>query len=286
VFTRLAYAFEGLPGNRIAVIPPSIDVFAPKNQVMTAKQVVGILAAAKLVEGRCKDAHFTRLDGSTGSVSRTAELFGGAPVPEGAPIITQISRWDRLKDPLGLVQGFAYHVAPFSDTHLVVAGPSIAAVSDDPEGQEVLAEVRRFHSTLSAEQRARVHLTSLPMEDADENAAIVNALQRRASVVVQKSLAEGFGLTVAEAMWKSRPIVASRVGGIQDQISNGETGLLVEPRDLPGFGRAVLTLLEQPAYADQLARAAHRRCRQEYLAPKHLERYVTLFETLLSHARR
>jgi len=91
--------------------------------------------------------------------------------------------------------------------------------------------------------RRRVHLALLPMQDAEENAVIVNALQRRADVVAQKSLAEGFGLTVAEAMWKGRPVVATRVGGIQDQIEDGRTGFLVEPRDLAAFGERVSGLL-------------------------------------------
>jgi glycosyltransferase involved in cell wall biosynthesis len=95
--------------------------------------------------------------------------------------------------------------------------------------------------------RGRVHLACVPLADADGNAAIVNALQPHASVVVQKILAEGFGLTVAEAMWKSRPIIASAVGGICDQVMDGEHGLLVEdPRDLPAFGAAVQRLLRDP----------------------------------------
>jgi trehalose synthase len=116
----------------------------------------------------------------------------------------------------------------------VLAGPSTAAVANDPEGAEVLSQVARRRAGCPPEIRDRIHLLSLPMDDVEENAAIVNALQRRADVVVQKSLAEGFGLTVAEAMWKGRPVVASRVGGIREQIVEGDTGLLVEPRDLPG----------------------------------------------------
>ena len=95
----------------------------------------------------------------------------------------------------------------------MLAGPSVADVSDDPEGAEVLAEVTARRRELPAEKRARVHLASLPMDDVEENAAMVNAIQRRSDVVVQKSLAEGFGLTVAEAMWKARPVVASRSAG-------------------------------------------------------------------------
>ncbi len=92
--------------------------------------------------------------------------------------------------------------------------------------------------------RQLVHIAGLPMEDVDENAVIVNALQRRAEVVVQKSVAEGFGLTVSEAMWKGKAVVASRVGGIQDQVEDGETGLLIDdPHDLQAFGDAVVGLL-------------------------------------------
>ena len=92
-----------------------------------------------------------------------------------------------------------------------------------------------------------MHLASLPMDDPAENAIIVNALQRHATVVTQKSLAEGFGLTVAEAMWKARPVVASRIGGIQSQIVDGETGMLLDdPGDLAAFGEAVTGLLADP----------------------------------------
>ena len=280
VFTRRSYAWTELPTERVVVIPPSIDAFATKNRPLTPQQVQGILVATGIYEGDDGDARYTRPDESIGTVSRSSDLSGTARVPRGAPILMQISRWDRLKDPLGLVRGFADHIAPRSDVHLVVAGPS--AVSDDPEGAETLAEVRALWSLLASEVRARVHLVCLPMDDTDENAAIVNALQRRASVVIQKSLAEGFGLTVAEAMWKERPIVAGRVGGIRDQLLDGVCGLLVEPNDLASFGAAVITLLENPSFAASLARAAHRRCSEEYLGPKHLMRYAAVFESLLA----
>src|SRR4029079_19598132 len=118
---------------------------------------------------------------------------------------------------------FAEHVTAGDEPHLVLAGPDVTAVSDDPEGAEVLAEVDAGWRAQPRRTRRRVHLALLPMHDVDENAIIVNALQRRADVIAQKSLAEGFGLTVAEAMWKARPVVASRVGGIQDQIDAGGT---------------------------------------------------------------
>ena len=124
------------------------------------------------------------------------------------------------------------------------------------------------------------------MDDLEENAAIVNALQRRSDVVCQKSLAEGFGLTVAEAMWKARPVVASAVGGIQDQIVDGETGVLVDPRDLEGFGHAVTALLTDPARAAKLGAHAHIRVREAFLGQRHLRQYVDLFDHVLREAAR
>jgi trehalose synthase len=121
------------------------------------------------------------------------------------------------------------------------------------------------------------------MDDGDENAAIVNALQRRADIVVQKSIAEGFGLTVAEGMWKGRPVVASRIGGIQDQIVDGKTGLLIDdPGDLDEFGRALSELLEDPARAEGMGREAQQRVRDHFLGPQHLMRYMELIAKLLA----
>jgi trehalose synthase len=111
---------------------------------------------------------------------------------------------------------------------------------------------------------------------------IVNALQRRADVVVQKSLAEGFGLTVAEAMWKGRPVVASDVGGIQDQIEDGRTGWLVGPTDLPAYGARVSEMLADPHTAERIGEAAQARVRAEFLGPRHLGQYVELLGRILA----
>src|SRR5438105_952259 len=124
------------------------------------------------------------------------------------------------------------------------------------------------------------------MDDPQENALIVNALQRRAQVVVQKSLAEGFGLTVAEGMWKGRPVVASRIGGIQDQIEAGVTGLLLDdPRDLQAYGLAVVGLLDDPQRAEVMGRAAQERVRGEFLGVRSLLQYTRLFSRVLSGVR-
>ena len=286
VFSRRAYAWEGLAEDRIEIIPPSIDAFAPKNQELEPDNVRAIVAATGLVSGEVAgDPTFTKWDQSEGRVERRTLLYdGGPPPPPSARLVVQVSRWDRLKDPVGVIRGFVEYVAPrLDEVHLIVAGPAVAAVSDDPEGQEVLEECRDFWNSLPDEVKGKVHLACLPMEDAEENAAIVNALQRRADVVVQKSLAEGFGLTVAEGMWKSRPLVASKIGGIQDQIVHGESGLLVDdPKDLEAYGNAVVQLLTNDDASFEMGKKARDRVRDEFLGARSLIQYVDLFEEILS----
>ena len=285
VFSREAYAWEGLEPNRTVIIPPSIDAFAPKNQDMDPSNVGAILSATGLIAGgNGGQPTFTKWDDTEGRVSTRTVLFdGGPPPPSTARLVVQVSRWDRLKGPVGVMRGFAEHVAPRTDeVHLVLAGPAVAAVSDDPEGQEVLQECKNEWDSMAPDVQSRIHLACLPMEDAEENAAIVNALQRRANVVVQKSLAEGFGLTVAEAMWKARPVVASRIGGIQDQIEHGTSGLLIDdPHDLAQYGDAVMELLDDEAAAFEMGRNAQERVRDEFLGARSLIQYVELFERLL-----
>ena len=154
-------------------------------------------------------------------------------------------------------------------------------MADDPEGAEVLAEVEEAWKELPAASRRRAHLALLPMEDADENAIIVNALQRRADVVVQKSLAEGFGLTVAEAMWKGRPVVASQVGGIQDQIEDGSDRPPRRVHTIWRFGARVSDLLADPHAAERIGEAAQIRVRDHFLGARHLAEYVDLLDHVL-----
>jgi trehalose synthase len=283
VFSRAAYSWEGLDTDRITVIPPSIDAFSPKNATMSFTAITAVLRAA----GLAADHHhpvravFERLDGTIGTVGRAARVIEEEELRLDAPLVAQISRWDRLKDPLGVLAGFVEHVDPAEEPHLILVGPDVTAVADDPEGAAVLAEVEDAWSELPADVRRRVHLALLPMEDADENAVMVNALQRRADVVVQKSLAEGFGLTVSEAMWKGRPVVASRVGGIQDQVEDGITGALVDAGDLAAFGERVSALLADPYGAERIGQAAQARVRDQFLGPRHLGQYVELLERVL-----
>jgi len=284
VFSRASFAWENLDPERIVVIPPSIDPFSPKNEDLDRQAVLDILRACGVLVGATEPGGgtFQRQDGTPGRVDRRAELFEDRPLEPGMAVVLQISRWDSLKDPLGVIRGFADHVPASTGAHLVCAGPAVASVSDDPEGGLVLSEARALRESLDAQARNRVHLAALPMDDAEENAIIVNALQRHATVIAQKSLAEGFGLTVAEAMWKARPVVASRIGGIQSQIVDGESGVLLDdPRDLEAFGAAVTELLLDPARATKIGERARERVRDEFTSPRSLLDYLAVIDTVL-----
>ena len=260
VFSRREYLWDGLDEERAWFMPPVIDPFSPKNEDLDAGRIAAVLA----------------------EVEEGATIVQEAPLPTDAKVAAQVSRWDRLKDPRGLLEAFEHHLAHPS-AHLLLVGPDSEGVSDDPEGAAVYAEVCEHWRGMSDACRARSHLVSLPMDDLERNARMVNALQRRADVVVQKSLAEGFGLTVAEAMWKERPVVASRVGGIQDQVEDGRSGILVDdPRDLAAFAEAIERILGEPELARAMGEAGRRRVVDDYLAINRLREYVDLVATLIA----
>ena len=264
VFSRAQFAPPWVTSDRLAAIPPSIDPFSAKNALIEPEDVYRILQDVGLLSGGGTDGavSFTRRDGSTGTVTAAVKLLGTEPPPSPrVPIVLQASRWDAMKDMRGVMTGFVEGVAAHSDAHLILAGPESSGVADDPEADEVL--------------RACV-----PMADGDEAATVVNALQRHATVVVQKSLAEGFGLTVTEAMWKARPVVGSRVGGIVDQIVSGETGWLVDAHDLDQYADAVRSLLDDEATARSMGAAGRGRAAAEFLGDRHLEQWAQLFERL------
>ena len=287
IFSRRAYAPAWMDRSRVRVIPPSLDPFSAKNSALLPADVDATLRQAGLVARpaeRGSNLAFDRRDGTTGTVRRHRNLLvTGDVVPADARVVLQVSRWDRLKDMAGVLTAFTNNLPGLpGDTHLMLAGPDVLAVSDDPEGAEVLVECVDLWKRLPAAAQHRVHLVSLPMDDVDENAHLVNALQRHATVVVQKSLVEGFGLTVTEPMWKSRPVVASAVGGIQDQIVDGVNGLLLaDPTDLDGFAELVARVLTDDDLARRLGDAAGQRVRAQYLADRHLIQYAQLFEELL-----
>jgi trehalose synthase len=285
VFSRQTYVPSFCDHGKAVIITPSIDVFSPKNQPLSEEAVRTILVHTGLVEGpppEDPDHGFLREDGSPGRVQHRADVVRlGRPPAWDTPLVVQVSRWDPLKDMKGVMEGFAllYDGKCTVQPDLVLAGPNVSAVLDDPEGGQVLDETEAAWRALPHAIRNRVHLASLPVHDIEENAAIVNALQRHATVVVQKSLQEGFGLTVSEAMWKGRPVVASAVGGIQDQIEDGVSGILLkDPTDLDAFADALCSLLCEPDRIERVGAAARDRVRERFLGVDHLLKYAALLE--------
>jgi trehalose synthase len=281
VVSRAAFAPPWADAANTHVIPPSIDPFSAKNEAMSHRNVRLALSYVGLVDGDGTPplVPFIRRDGSPGRINRHVDVVQSGPaVPAQAPLVIQASRWDWMKDMAGVMQGFADHVDPAFGAHLVLAGPAVTGVADDPEATQVYGDCVERWRELPHAIRARVHLACVPMTDPDEAAAIVNALQRHATIVVQKSIAEGFGLTVAEAMWKCRPIVASAVGGIQDQITDGVDGLLIDdPHNLADLGAHVEQLLTNPEEAVRLGANARTKATDEFLGDRHLEQYGRLF---------
>ena len=178
------------------------------------------------------------------------------------PIITQVSRFDRLKDPLGVIQAYKL-VKRYRDCQLVLAG---GGATDDPEGSVVFAEVQE-----AAKGDKDIFLLNLPPWSYLE----INALQRASTIVVQKSLREGFGLTVTEALWKRRPVVASGVGGILRQVLHKVTGMLVH--SVEGCAYQIRYLLSNPAFAKRLGEAGHDHVKENFLVTHTLRNYLVLF---------
>jgi trehalose synthase len=282
VFSRESYAPPWLKGKRTVVLPPNIDPFLAKNQLLDQETIRSILTQVGLVEGPARpgESAFVRDDGSRGRVDHKAEVLSLGPLPAWhTPLVVQVSRWDEMKDPLGVLRGFTEHLGPEmpGGAHLVLAGPTVRSVADDPEADAVFTEVEQTWRALPDSLRRSVHLALLPMQDVEENAAIVNALQRHAAVIVQKSLQEGFGLTVTEAMWKRRPVVASAVGGIADQIRNRVDGLLIrDPTNLDEFANALELVLCDDVLAQRLGDAGYERVKDNYLSITALTRWAEL----------
>ncbi len=214
------------------LIPPSIDPLSDKNRELPQEIIDAVL-----------------------------KKYGITP---DKPIVTQISRFDRLKDPVGVIEAYA-QVKRYVDCQLILAGGTAA---DDPEGLTVLEEVRE-----KARKDPDIHILLLPQNDIE-----VNALQRASTVIMQKSLKEGFGLTVSEALWKSKPVVASNVGGIPLQIAHKYSGLLCH--SVEGAAFAVKQLLNSPEYAGKLGENGHEHVRNNFLLTRHLRDYMLLFLSL------
>ena len=197
-------------------------------------------------------------------VQHVCDEFG---VDRSRPIVTQVSRFDRAKDPVGVVQAFK-QARKYVDCQLVLAG---GGASDDPEGAAVLKEVKDAVGT-----DPDVIILDLPPWCALE----INALQRASTIIVQKSIREGFGLTVTEALWKGKPTIAGAVGGIPNQIIHKLTGALVHSVD--GCAYQIRYLLTHPAFAQQLGHNGHKHVKENFLMSTNVRRWLLLLRILLA----
>lgn len=198
------------------------------------------------------------------SGSEIAGLLAKYGVPTDKPLVTQISRFDKWKDPQGVVDVFC-EVRKHVDCRLVLCG---SMAPDDPEGWAIYRQVEDA-------VRPLIDAGDVILITAEDH-LLVNALQRASAVIIQKSLREGFGLTVTEGLWKGRPVIASRVGGIPLQIEDGVTGFLLDPTDTEGFARRVRQILENPELGERLGRAGKEHVRQHFLITRLLSDYLDM----------
>jgi trehalose synthase len=284
VFTRPGFIPSQLAGMPFSVIAPCIDPCATKNRKLPPSTGAAILAQTGIASGESDSAPMlVGRDGRRIVVRRRCDIRrdGSAPRLGHDRLIVHLARWDRLKDPVGVIDCFAGGVIGQADAHLMLAGPGLRAVTDDPEAEGVYRDVEAHWSRLRPRVRRRIHLLRLPMHDLDENAAIVNALQDHANVVIKKSLEEGFGLGVTEAMWKERAVVASAVGGHREQIEHTVNGVLIpDSRDLDAAGAAIVGLIADPRLARRLGTAARRRVRHRFLPDRHLQQWLMLLSEI------
>jgi trehalose synthase len=228
-------AFAPQMPHPVFIIPPSIDPLSEKNQPLKARDV-----------------------------RRVLEEFGIDP---NRPIILQVSRFDRFKDPVGVIQAYQLATEFVPSLQLVLVGGTAA---DDPEGEMVLSEVRE-----AAQGDPDIHVLS----SSHYGDRVINALQTAADIVLQKSLREGFGLTVTEAMWKGKPVIGGNTGGIRLQLLNHRTGFLVDTPE--GAAMRIRYLLFDRPRIGQIGQNARELVRQSFLNTRHLREYLTLMVALL-----
>ncbi|MBL7074215.1 glycosyltransferase [candidate division KSB1 bacterium] len=235
IISNEKYKREGLPVEQ-RIIYPVIDPLSPKNMEI-----------------------------SDTTISKYLKKFG---VPTDKPIITQISRFDKWKDPVGVTEAFKI-VKKHVDCRLVLCG---SMATDDPEGYQIYEKVKRKVEKFIANNDVILITT--------ENNILVNALQRSSAVIIQKSIREGFGLTVTEALWKARPVVASNVGGIPLQIKDGENGFLLDPYNTKGFAQMIVQILQNPRLAEKMGKEGKEIVRKEFLITRLLSDYLDLFNDM------
>ncbi|HEX2717440.1 MAG TPA: glycosyltransferase, partial [Gemmatimonadaceae bacterium] len=291
VFTAREYVPSFL-ADRATIIHPTIDPLSHKNRGLSLHKLVGVLCDSELAVAHWplitppfpEPAMRLQPDGSFAPATKPEDLGLIA-----RPIISQISRWDRLKGFVPLLDAFRVMKqrrgdrAPRDDRHrlrldaarLVLAGPEAAGVKDDPEALEVLAELKERYFALEPDIQKDVAILNLPMRRRKENALMVNALQRCSDVVAQNSLREGFGLTVAEAMWKRKPVLGSATAfGVRQQVRDHVDGRLVaDPEDRESLALVMSEMLADSNELEEMGRSAERRAHDEFLVFRELEKW-------------
>ncbi|KYK21117.1 glycosyl transferase family 1 [Thermoplasmatales archaeon SM1-50] len=197
------------------------------------------------------------------TISKYLTKYG---IEQKKPLITQISRFDKWKDPEGIIKIFKM-VKKQVDCQLILAG---SMATDDPEGQEIFEHLEKL---IEQEQDIRLII--------DAPDIVINALQRASSVIVQKSIKEGFGITVSEALWKGTPVVASNVGGIPSQVINGKNGYLVNPKDYVGFADKISYLIKNPHLAEEMGKFGKLHVKNNFLITRHLLDYLRLMKKVI-----
>jgi trehalose synthase len=297
VYDRVVFSLSGyVPGRlaeRATVIHPAIDPLSHKNRDLSVHKLTGVLSSAGMV----LSPHPTMAEGFAHPALRLQPDGGYLPACQNEdlgllfrPCVVQVSRWDRLKGFLPLLEAFKRlktgDLAPAGTprerrqreiVRLVLAGPDPAGVRDDPEAHAVLEDLSAVWRAMPPALRADVAILKLPLTSRKENALMVNALQRCASVVVQNSLEEGFGLTVTEAMWKARPVLGSGAAGIRAQVRDGVEGRLVaDPEDRFALATLLAEMLRDPKAREVWGFNARYRVSAEF----HLLRKVTAWLAL------
>lgn len=279
---------EYVPGflqGRATAVPPGIDPESSKNCDLSVSRVLGILTSAGLVDPPHPTvtgpwphlALRVQKDGRLGSALQPSEIGLGF-----RPTILQVSRWDRLKGWRPLLQAFAKLKPRHPDARLVLAGPQSGSVQDDPESTGALDELVADYRRLGLFDD--VAILALPMASRTDNALLVNALQRCATIVAQNSLEEGFGLTVTEAMWKRAAVLGSgRAAGLRFQIRDGIDGRLApDPEDPASIAAILDEMLRDPKKRDAWGRSAQRRVHDEFLFFTNLRRWLSILASCLT----
>lgn len=291
VFTAAEYVPKGV-SVRTTIIPPAIDPLSHKNRDLPIHKLVGVLANSGLSAppGPLITLPFPEF---AQRLRTSGEWRKAASGPDLGllyrPIVTQVSRWDRLKGFLPLMKGFLELKRRFAGdptlaprgrrtielAHLMLAGPDPASVADDPEARDVLAEIAANYRALPPALQAQIAILKLPMASKKYNALMVNALQRCSDVVAQNSIREGFGLTATEAMWKHIAVMGTGAAGLRQQIRDGFEGRLVsDPRDPDEIAAALCDLLVDPYRREALGRNAQRRVHDDFLVFAEVGRWL------------